>query len=89
MEIGTQLRQELKRLIVETLKLDGVLPESITDDEPLFGQTTKLQLDSLNALEILSAIEFQYKIRFPNDESVPQHFRSIESLAAFVQSARG
>lgn len=89
MEIGTQLRQELKKLIVDTLKLEGVSPESVQDNEPLFGPSTNLQLDSLNALEILSAIEFRYKIRFPNDESIPDHFRSIESLAAFVESARG
>ena len=89
MDSSPQLKQELKKLIVETLKLDDISPANIKDDEPLFGPTTTLHLDSLNALEVLSAIEFQYKIQFPNDESVPQHFRSIESLAAFVQSARG
>ena len=88
MEADIQLRQELKKLIIETLKLEGVSLQSIKDDEPLFGEAANLKLDSLNALEVLSAIEFQYKIRFPNDDSVPEHFRSIESLAAFVQSAR-
>jgi acyl carrier protein len=82
------LRGEIKNLIVDTLKLDGVKPEEIGDVDPLFSKTTGLGLDSLNALEILTAVEYRYKVRFPNDGTAKQHFESVETLAKFVESAR-
>jgi acyl carrier protein len=82
------LRAELKDLIVTTLRLEDIKPEDIGDTEPLFSPDARLGLDSLAALEVLAAIEFTYKIRFGDDGSAPQHFRSVSTLAAFVASAR-
>jgi acyl carrier protein len=45
-------------------------------------------LDSLDALELVSALEFKYQIRFPTDDVAKQHFRSVDTLAAFVHSAK-
>lgn len=80
-----ELRGSLKQLIVETLRLEDVKPENIKDDEPLFSPTEGLGLDSLSALELLSAIEYKYGVRFEGDGSAKQHFRSVASLAAFLQ----
>ena len=44
------IRSNLKKLIVTTLNLDGLAPERIADDEPLFG--SGLGLDSVDALEL-------------------------------------
>jgi acyl carrier protein len=43
----TPLPLEIKTLIVTTLALEGVAPESIDDDAPLFGEG--LGLDSIDA----------------------------------------
>lgn len=83
------LRQQLKVLLVETLRLEGVKPEDIDVSEPLFAPDNRLGLDSLSALELLSAIEFTFNVVFANDGSAKQHFESIATLAAFVESARG
>ena len=83
------LRDELKDLIVTTLRLENVKPEDIGDTELLFSPEARFGLDSLAALELLAAIEFTYKIRFGDDGSARQHFESISTLAAFVASARG
>lgn len=80
----TELRTELKSLIVETLRLDDVKPENIKDEEPLFSPTEGLGLDSLSALELLSAIEFKFNVRFDSDGSAKQHFKSVSTLAAFL-----
>ncbi len=85
---NTALRGEIKSLIIDTLKLDGVKPEEIGDSDPLFSKNAGLGLDSLNALEILTAIEYRYKVRFPNDGTAKQHFESVETLSKFVESAR-
>jgi acyl carrier protein len=79
-----QLRTELKQLIVETLRLEDVKPESIKDDEPLFSPTEGLGLDSLSALELLSAMEYKFNVRFESDGSAKQHFKSVTTLAAYL-----
>ncbi len=83
------LKTELKNLIVETLRLEDVKAEDIKDAEPLFSRDVGLGLDSLNALELLTAIEYKFGVRFASDGTAKQHFQSVESLAAFVQSAKG
>jgi acyl carrier protein len=82
------LRAELKELLVTTLRLENVKPEDIGDTELLFSPEARLGLDSLSALELLASIEFTYKVRFSDDGSAREHFRSISTLAAFVASAR-
>ena len=82
------LRDELKRLLVTTLRLENVRPEDIGDDEPLFTPESRLGLDSLAALELLAAIEFTYKIQFGNEVSAREHFSSISALASFVRSVQ-
>jgi acyl carrier protein len=79
-----ELRTSLKSLIVETLRLEDVKPETIKDEEPLFSPTEGLGLDSLSALEILSAIEFKYGVCFESDGSAKQHFKSVATLAAYL-----
>jgi acyl carrier protein len=89
MQEGQQeLRRQLKELLVSTLQLEGVKPEDVDDVAPLFAPNNPLGLDSLCALELLSAIEFKFKIRFANDGTARQHFESIATLAAFIASAR-
>jgi acyl carrier protein len=80
----SELKVALKELIVETLHLDEVKPEAIKDDEPLFSQTEGLGLDSLSALELLSAIEYKFGVRFEGDGSAKEHFKSVSTLAAFL-----
>ena len=78
-----ELRTSLKKLIVDSLRLDEVKPETIGDDSPLFSPTEGLGLDSLSALELLAAIEFQYKITFEN-EGAREHFKSVNTLTAYL-----
>jgi acyl carrier protein len=81
------LRNEIKELLVSTLRMEGVSPSDVADTEPLFAPDNRLGLDSLSALEMLSAIEYKYKVRFENDGSAKRHFASVAALAAFVSTA--
>ncbi len=49
-----------------SLRLEGLTPEQIGDDAPLFGQG--LGLDSVDALELVVAIEKKYRIRIKSHE---------------------
>lgn len=74
----------IKRLIVESLHLDGVRPESIGDDQPLFGEG--LGLDSVDALELVVALEKEFGIKIKSQEMGREAFASVEALAGFVES---
>lgn len=78
------LKLELKQLIINTLELEDITPDDISDDAPLFVEG--LGLDSIDALELGQALKKQYNIRpDANSEQNKQHFASINSLAQYVQ----
>ena len=72
----------IKHLIVDALHLEGVAPSKIADDTPLFGEG--LGLDSVDALELVVALEKEFGIRILNHEVGKEAFASVSALAAFV-----
>lgn len=81
------LEDQLKKLIVDTLALEDVAPESIDTDAPLFGEG--LGLDSIDALEIALAIHAKFGVKTEaNDPNNRQNYHSIKSLAEFVRNGR-
>jgi len=74
---------ELKKLIINTLKLEDVAPEDIEDGAPLFGEG--LGLDSIDALELVVALEKTYQVLIPDSEVGKKVFRSVNALADFVR----
>jgi acyl carrier protein len=80
------LARRLKEIIVENLNLEGTAPESIADGEALFGDG--LGLDSVDALELVVALEKEYGIKIRSDEIDPQAFATVDSLSRFVAERR-
>ena len=79
------LEDQLKRLIVDTLALEDVAPESIETDAPLFGEG--LGLDSIDALEIALAVHSKFGVKtVANDEKNREYYHSIKSLAEFIRT---
>jgi len=77
------LVEELKKLIIETLRLEEITPGDIADDGPLFGEG--LGLDSIDALELVVALEKIYGVVIPDSEVGKRVFRSVITLAQFVK----
>lgn len=75
---------DLKRQIVEQLNLQHVKPEEIGDDQPLFVEG--LGLDSIDALELIVLLQQQYNIKLNNAEEGPKVFRSVRTMADYIQS---
>ncbi|HEY6180303.1 MAG TPA: phosphopantetheine-binding protein [Kofleriaceae bacterium] len=80
------LNQELKQLIVEALQLEDVDPASITDTGALFG--AGLGLDSIDALELATAIARKYDVEVNQDQETRDAFRSVQHLADFITTKR-
>jgi acyl carrier protein len=79
------LTARLKQLIVVKLKLEDVRPEDIPDDEPLIG-SPRLGLDSIDALELVLAIEKEFRVKIGSSEESRLALGSIRSLADYLRS---
>jgi len=81
-----ELKNRLRRLIVERLKLE-VDPASIGDDQLLFGDEG-LGLDSIDALELVLGVEQELGVRIEDEEVGSQVLTSVDTLADFVAAQR-
>jgi acyl carrier protein len=77
----SELKERIKRTIVERLKLD-LDPTQIGDATPLFGDG--LGLDSIDALELVLGIEQEFGVKIDDEEVGARALASVTSLAEFV-----
>ncbi len=82
------LKQEIKKLIITTLSIDEVEPSSIEDDNPLFEQGNPLGLDSIDALELVMALQEKYGVRLDNKNQSRFILRTVSSIAEFIEKQR-
>lgn len=77
-----ELKERLKRLIVERLKLE-MDPGEIGDADPLFGEG--LGLDSIDALELVLGLEQEFGVKIEDEEVGGEALASVDALADFVR----
>jgi acyl carrier protein len=77
---------ELKKQIIEVLNLEGMKPEDIADDAPLFGEG--LGLDSIDALELIVLMEKKYGIKLQDAKKGKEILRSVRTMADFINANR-
>lgn len=83
----TELQQDIKQLIIQSLNLEDITPDAIDADAPLFVQG--LGLDSIDALELGLALQKRYGVTLSADSvETRKHFASVAALADFVAAHR-
>jgi len=70
-------------MIIDTLKLEEISAEDIDDDAPLFKEG--LGLDSIDALELVVAIEKVFNVIIEDEDVGKEAFGSVRILAGFIQ----
>jgi acyl carrier protein len=73
---------ELKEQIIEVLNLEGMAPEDIDENAPLFGEG--LGLDSIDALELIVLMEKNYGIKLEDPNQGKVIFSSIKTMAQYI-----
>lgn len=81
------LERELHDLIVETCHIPDP-PEEILPDAPLVGPDSPLELDSLDAVEIVVEIQKHYNVRIGGQEASREVMRSLRVLADYIRAHR-
>jgi acyl carrier protein len=84
MSEASAIPSRIKRLIVDSLHLEGMKPEMIEDEAPLFGEG--LGLDSVDALELVVALEKEFGIKIKSQELGREVFSSVSSLSQFIET---
>lgn len=70
--------ETIRDIIVEQLSVD---PSLVTEDTNLMKD---LEADSLDAVEIIMAIESQFDIEIPDEEA--EKFQTVEDLVEYVDA---
>lgn len=73
------LHQEIKQLLIENLMLQKTAAE-IPDDLPLFGPGG-LGLDSVDALQLVVALDKQYGLKIPDPATAKAVLASVATIA--------
>lgn len=76
-----EMKEEIKKMIIESLELDVELDE-FTDEIPLFDGG--LELDSVEVLEIVVGLERLFNIKIKDLEDQRKDFYNVNSLVNMV-----
>jgi acyl carrier protein len=80
------LREQIKNLMVENLMLQVTAAE-IGDDQPLFGPGS-LGLDSVDALQLVVALDKNFGLKIPDPAAAKQILQSVNTIAEAVEKHR-
>jgi acyl carrier protein len=83
MNNAAELKTQIKLLLVENLMLQTGA-EEIADDLPLFGPGS-LGLDSVDALQIVVALDKNYGLKIPNPEAAKTILQSVNTIEAALE----
>ena len=81
-----QLKQQLKKQVVEFLNLINVKPEDIKDDEPLFG--AGLGLDSIDSIELIVLLSREDGITIQDPKEGRKVLVDINTMADYIEKHR-
>jgi len=81
-----ELKQQLKKQIIEFLNLTSLKPEDIKDDELLFGEG--LGLDSIDSLELIVLLKREYGIIIQDPKEGRKVLVDVNTMVDYIEKHR-
>lgn len=79
-----ELEREVAELIIEKLNITHITADKVDIEFPLFSKENALELDSIDGIEIVVALQLSYGIRI-NDEIPKQEILySVKTIVDFL-----
>ena len=77
------LIHQVKELIIDSLRIEGMSSLDIETDAPLFGDG--LGLDSIDALQLVVGMENAFGVVVPDAAVGSKVFRSVRTMAEYIE----
>ena len=84
--MSDELIPQVKQLIIDALRIEGMSPDDIDTEAPLFGEG--LGLDSIDALQLVVALEKEYGVVVPDAATGTKVFASVRAMAGYIAEHR-
>jgi acyl carrier protein len=78
------VKEQLKTIIIRSLRIRDLTPEELRDDQPLLGGD--LEIDSIDILQLILEIERHFGIKLVDGEFDESAWKSIDRLAETVEA---
>jgi acyl carrier protein len=78
------VKEQLKPIILKSLRITDLTPEDLRDDQPLLGG--ELEIDSIDVLQLVLEIERHFGIKLVQANFNQKHLESVNALAAIIES---
>ncbi|OUR98873.1 hypothetical protein A9Q84_05525 [Halobacteriovorax marinus] len=84
MEKKEQLIKLIQEELIDATGLFDVTPEQIDNDELIFGGEGALELDSLDALELVMILEKNFNVKINGKSASRKVFKSFNTVGDFI-----
>jgi acyl carrier protein len=78
------VKEQLKPIILRSLRITDLTPADLRDDQPLLGG--ELEIDSIDILQLVLEIERHFGIKLVQANFDQKHLESVDALAAIIES---
>ena len=78
-----EICDQLKPLILDSLRIDDITPSDMPDDQPLLDGD--LEIDSVDILQLILDIERQFGIKLVTAEFNRDAWKTVDSLAGTIE----
>jgi acyl carrier protein len=82
LDMSEEIIGKVKQMIIDALRIEGMEADEIDSDAPLFGEG--LGLDSIDALQLVVAMEKEFGVVVPDAATGTKVFASVRAMAAYI-----
>jgi len=78
------VKEQLKPIILKSLRITDLTPDDLRDDQPLIGG--ELEIDSIDVLQLILEIERHFGIKLVQGTFNQKSLESVDALAAVIET---
>jgi acyl carrier protein len=81
-----EIKLEVKKLIIETLRFENVRPEDIKDDLNFFSGENTIKIDSIDVIELVVSIQKKFDVKIDDQNLAKDIINTVNTIAEFIWS---